>query len=117
MLYYRQPFRNHGEDRRATLSWPRNLPIGGKPTDVVEIERSYAAWLAGSELPKLFIKADPGLMTNRLSRNVAGWHNQTEIRVVGRHFLQEDAPDEIGRAIADFVQQLRTAPASVDHGG
>lgn len=116
MLYYRQPFRNHGEDRRATLSWPRNLPIGGEPTDVAEIERSYAAWLAGSELPKLFIRADPGLMTNRLSRNVTGWHNQTEIRVAGRHFLQEDAPDEIGRAIADFVQQLRTAPASVDHG-
>jgi haloalkane dehalogenase len=107
MLHYRRPFLNPGEDRRPTLSWPRNLPIGGEPAIVAETEHSYSTWLAGSDLPKLFIKADPGLMTNRLSRNVSEWRSQTEVTVAGNHFIQEDAPDEIGLAIADFVTRLR----------
>lgn len=34
------------------------------------------------------------------------WPNQSEVTVAGRHFLQEDSPHEIGRAIADWYAQL-----------
>src|SRR5271156_5200930 len=35
MDHYRAPFVHRGEDRRPTLSWPRNIPIDGQPADVV----------------------------------------------------------------------------------
>ena len=37
MDHYRPPFANPGEDRRPTLSWPRNIPIDGEPADVVAV--------------------------------------------------------------------------------
>jgi haloalkane dehalogenase len=48
MNHYRQPFVNPGEDRRPTLSWPRNIPIDGEPADVVAVINDYRDWLAES---------------------------------------------------------------------
>ena len=105
---YRQPFRNAGEDRRAMLSWPRSLPIGGVPTDVNQVVSKNESWLAQSDLPKLFINGEPGtLARGRLREIIRRWPNQTEVTVKGRKLLQEDSPDEIGAAIANFVQRLR----------
>jgi haloalkane dehalogenase len=110
MDHYRRPFRNPGEDRRPTLSWPRNLPIDGEPSDVVAIVQDYGGWLAESVVPKLFINAEPGaLVRGRIREVVRTWPNQTEVTVNGLHFIQEDSPDEIGTAIADFVKGLRAA--------
>jgi haloalkane dehalogenase len=96
-----------------TLSWPRNIPIGDRPADVVSVVNDYATWLAASDVPKLFINAEPGTILNGRPRElVRTWPNQTEITVPGKHFLQEDSPDQIGIAIADFVRQLR--PTSHD---
>jgi haloalkane dehalogenase len=108
MSHYRHPFRNPGEDRRPTLSLPRDLPIGGEPADVVAVVEAYSAWLAQSEVPKLFINADPGTLINdRVRALVRTWPNQTETTVAGIHFIQEDSPDQIGSAVADFVRRLR----------
>jgi len=60
MNAYRAPFRAAGEDRRPTLTWPRELPIDGEPRDVTGIVESYGTWLSASEVPKLFVNADPG---------------------------------------------------------
>ena len=60
MAEYRRPFLNPGEDRRPTLTWPRQIPIEGEPADVVKVVEDYSAWLATSDLPKLFINAEPG---------------------------------------------------------
>ena len=110
MAEYRRPFLQSGEDRRPTLSWPRNLPIEGEPQTVVRIVEAYGAFLAASQLPKLFINADPGaLLTGRLRDFCRTWPNQTEISVPGLHFVQEDSPQQIGMAVADFVQRLRRA--------
>jgi haloalkane dehalogenase len=110
MDHYRRPFRNPGEDRRPTLSWPRNLPIDGEPSDVVAIVQDYSGWLAESVVPKLFINAEPGaLVRGHIREVVRTWPNQTEVTVNGLHFIQEDSPDEIGTAIADFVEGLRAA--------
>jgi haloalkane dehalogenase len=105
---YRSPYRNSGEDRRAMLSWPRSLPIDGEPTEVAGVVRQNCDWLAESGLPKLFINGEPGtLARGRLREIVRQWPNQTELTVKGRKLLQEDSPDEIGAAIADFVKKQR----------
>ncbi|MGB3811194.1 MAG: haloalkane dehalogenase [Parvibaculum sp.] len=101
MNVYRRPFLEAGENRRPTLSWPRQIPLDGEPADVVEIVQSYADWMATSGIPKLFINADPGAILIGAQREFCrSWKNQTEVTVKGNHFLQEDSPHEIGEAIA-----------------
>jgi len=108
MAEYRRPFATPGEGRRPTLSWPRQIPIEGSPREVVALVEDYGRWLAGSGVPKLFINADPGsILVGRQREFCRSWPNQTEVTVPGLHFLQEDSPDEIGRALAAFVSALR----------
>ncbi len=108
MAVYRAPFANPGEDRRPTLTWPRQIPIEGEPADVTRIVEDYAAWLAASDLPKLFLNADPGsILTGRPRELCRAWPNQTEITVPGAHFIQEDSPHAIGEAVAAFVHRIR----------
>jgi len=105
---YRRPFAEPGEGRRPTLTWPREIPIEGDPADVHAIVTAYADWLAASDMPKLFLKAEPGaLLAAGANLDTARtWPAQTEVTVAGIHFVQEDSPDEIGRAIADWMRQL-----------
>ena len=103
MEVYRRPFKNAGEDRRPTLTWPRQIPIEGEPPEVVELVQAYADWLAESLVPKLFINAEPGAILIGEQREFCrSWPNQTEVTVAGNHFLQEDSPDEIGKAVAEW---------------
>jgi len=107
MEVYRRPFQNSGEDRRPTLTWPRQIPIDGTPADVVEIVQAYADWLTEADLPKLFINADPGAILIGAQREFCrSWPNQTEVKVWGNHFLQEDSPHEIGKAIAAWRKTI-----------
>jgi haloalkane dehalogenase len=104
---YGRPFSEPGEDRRPTLTWPRQIPLAGEPADVVEIVQSYADWLNTSDLPKLFINAEPGtILINEQREFCRGWPNQTEVTVKGLHFVQEDSPDEIGSAIAEWRAKI-----------
>jgi haloalkane dehalogenase len=104
---YREPFRERA-DRVPTLVFPRELPIDGAPADVVAVVERYGRFLAGSSLPKLLILAEPGaVLTGRARDFCRSFPNQTEIGVPGRHFVQEDSPHEIGRAVASFVARLR----------
>ena len=105
---YRRPFLNPGEDRRPTLSWPRQIPIQGEPKEVVDVVENYSNWLSSSDLPKLFINADPGsILTGKQREFCRSWPNQEEVTVKGTHFMQEDSPDEIGKAVSRFVSKLR----------
>lgn len=107
MSRYRAPFTEPGESRRPTLTWPRQIPIGGRPQDVHEIVEAYSKWLQqSSSLPKLFINADPGTILIGAQRELARrFPNQEEITVKGLHFVQEDSPEEIGQAVARFIQK------------
>ena len=108
MAEYRRPFAQAGEDRRPTLTWPRQIPIEGQPADVVAVVEGYAAWLSHSNIPKLFVNAEPGsILVGRQREFCRTWPNQTEVTVKGLHFIQEDSPDEIGPAVADFVRKVR----------
>ncbi|WP_104526368.1 haloalkane dehalogenase [Blastococcus atacamensis] len=103
---YRAPFAER-EDRWPTLEWPRQLPIGGEPAAVVARVERYGAWLAGSDVPKLFIDADPGsILVGRQREVVRSWPALTEVTVAGSHFVPEDSPHEIGRAVADWMPGL-----------
>src|SRR6266446_2108222 len=107
MAAYRAPFANAGEDRRPTLTWPRQIPIEGEPPEVVRVATDCGRWLAGSRIPKLFINTEPGaILTGRQREFCRTWRNQTELTVKGIHFIQEDSPEEIGEGIAAFVRSL-----------
>jgi haloalkane dehalogenase len=107
MAVYRRPYLEPGEARRPTLSWPRQIPLDGEPADVVAIVQAYAEWLSQSDLPKLFVNAEPGAILIGAQREFCRrFPNQTEVTVEGSHFIQEDSPDEIGRAIADWYRRL-----------
>jgi haloalkane dehalogenase len=109
MNAYRRPFLER-ESRLPMLVWPRELPIEGEPADVVAIVEDYGQWIATSSVPKLFVAAEPGsLLIGRARQFCRSWPNQEETAVRGIHFLQEDSPNEIGRALAAFVR--RTQPA------
>jgi len=109
MAAYRRPFATR-ESRLPTLIWPRELPIEGAPADVVEIVESYGAWLAQSQIPKLFINAEPGsLLSGRAREFCRTWSNQREITVAGIHFIQEDAPLEIAAALKSFFHEVHAS--------
>jgi haloalkane dehalogenase len=102
---YRRPFLER-ESRLPMLVWPRELPIEGEPADVVAIVEDYGRWMAANSLPKLFVAAEPGsLLIGRAREFCRSWPNQEEVSVPGIHFIQEDSPDEIGRALAAFVRR------------
>jgi haloalkane dehalogenase len=106
MAEYRRPFLEPGEGRRPTLTWPRQLPFDGNPADVTDIVTAYGEWLAQSTIPKLFVNCEPGVMPSAHVDFCRTWPAQTEITVNGRHYPQEDSPDEIGAALAAWLRDL-----------
>lgn len=104
---YRQPYLRPGEDRRPTLTWPREIPIDGTPGDVHRIVAANAEFMGRTAIPKLFVDGDPGaLLTGPLRELCRSWPHQQEVTVPGLHFLPEDSPDLIGRAIAGWLGRL-----------
>ena len=104
---YLKPYLTPGEDRRPTLTWPRQIPLDGEPDLVVEEVRKNAEFHKDSEIPKLFVNADPGsILVGDQREFVRSWKNQIEITVKGNHFVQEDSSEEIGQALRNFVQDI-----------
>lgn len=107
MDVYRKPYLEAGESRRPTLTWPREIPIDGHPARMVEVIEENEAWLAGAEVPKLFINAEPGsVVGDRVRAVVRSWPNLAEVTVPGLHFIQEDSGPDIGRAVAEWLRGL-----------
>ena len=95
------------DDRQPLLNWPRQIPIEGEPEDVVALVNEYGAFMAASDIPKLFINADPGSILVGAQREFCrSWPNQQEVTVKGLHFIQEDSPVEIGQAVANWLKAL-----------
>jgi len=103
---YRHPFQVPGEGRRPTLTWPREVPVGGEPPDVAQIISAYADWLATSIVPKLFIEAVPGAMFQAHRDIARSWPNQQHMTVTGGHLVTEDAPEEIAAALKAWILSL-----------
>tara|TARA_B100001996_G_scaffold32979_1_gene24826 strand:- start:1207 stop:2085 length:879 start_codon:yes stop_codon:yes gene_type:complete len=106
MGVYRKPFLND-LDRRPTLDWPRQIPIGGEPKEICAIVEKYSGWMSENEIPKLFINAEPGsILVGGQREFCRTWKNQHEVTVSGTHFIQEDSPHEIGQAIAEWIKVI-----------
>lgn len=106
MDHYRAPFIT-SEDRQPMLSWPQQIPIDGSPAHMVDLVAEYAKFMLKAPFPKLFINADPGsILVGRQREFCRSWPNQTEVTVKGTHFIQEDSPVEIGKAVADWMSTL-----------
>ena len=108
MAQYRRPFAEPGEGRRPTLTWPRQIPVDGEPPDVAKIVATSADWLSTSRVPKLFLRAEPGaILANEGDLAfIRSLPELTEVKIAGRHYVQEDSPDEIGRAVASWIGKL-----------
>ena len=104
---YIRPFKEAGEDRRPTLTWPRQIPVDGEPQAVVDEVIKNGEFHKDSNIPKLFINADPGsILTGKQREFVRSWNNLKETTVKGNHFIQEHSPSEIGEALKNFLQNL-----------
>ena len=105
---YRRPFLEPGESRRPTLTWPRELPLSGEPKVNDDIVADYSTWLQTTQIPKLFVRAEPGAIFRAppMLEFVRSFPNQTEVMVYGGHFVQEVSPDAIGRALAEWLPTL-----------
>jgi haloalkane dehalogenase len=107
MAEYRRPFLEAGDSRWPTLQWPREVPLSGSPADVHDRIAAYSAWLKTAPLPKLSIDAEPGVfIAGRIRRLASSFPDQHRVVVAGLHFLQEDSPDEIGQAIAGWLERI-----------
>jgi haloalkane dehalogenase len=111
MAIYRAPFTTR-ESRRPVLRFPREIPIAGEPADVyATLEAAYEA-LATSRYPKLLFAADPGALISQryAERFAAGLNNCGLIQLgPGAHYLQEDHPETIGRAVAQWLGEIEAA--------
>jgi haloalkane dehalogenase len=99
------------ESRRPLLAWPRMLPIDGEPAEVVARIERYDVWLAESpEVPKLLLTFDSS-PTLAITPEIAAWAEKhvvsREVEPLGPagHHAPEDRPDEIGRAIANWLER------------
>ena len=103
---YRRPFLEP-QHRWPTLTWPREIPIGGEPADVHGIVSAYSEWMGENQIPKLFVNAEPGsILTGRQRELCRSWPNQIEVTVPGSHFVQEDSGVAIGSHVADWLASL-----------
>jgi haloalkane dehalogenase len=108
MNRYREPFLKP-ESRRPIWRWPNEIPIAGEPADVAGAVNEYNAKLRESDLPKLLLYATPGAV---ITAPLVDWcqRNLKRLKAVhlgeGSHFLQEDYPNEIGSAIAQWYRAL-----------
>jgi haloalkane dehalogenase len=107
MNQYREPFMTI-ESRKPTWVWPNEIPIDGKPADVHKIVTGYSQWLQETELPKLLLYAYPGGLINASAVN---WSktNLKNLETIdlgqGIHYLQEDHPKAIGKALTNWIKE------------
>jgi len=108
MEAYREPFRDPAT-RKPILVWPNEIPIAGEPADTTAAVEAYGAWLMTTDVPKLHVYVSPGAINPpEVVEALAGMLSNYETAYVGRglHFLQEDHPEAIGRALADWYRRL-----------
>jgi haloalkane dehalogenase len=104
---YRRPYLTPGESRRPSLTWSREIPVDGEPADVLKVIERNNRWLEASPIPKLYIHVQPEtVMKGHVLVRVRTFPNQTEVKVAGLHYVQEDSPDEIGAALAEWYGEL-----------
>eukprot|EP01084_Bolivina_argentea_P134826 237695_1 len=104
MNNYRAPFINP-KHRYILLKFPRDVPLAGEPQDSWTAVSEYSEWFSQSYIPKLQLFGIPGILNSLEDVTI---HKQTLINYEsvnigsGMHFIQEDQPHAIGRAISEW---------------
>jgi haloalkane dehalogenase len=105
---YRAPYPT-AASRRPILAWPRQLPLGGEPPEIIAMLRENERWLSSSTTPKLLLRFDPGvLVTERVAEWCARTFRNLEVQRLGPglHYVQEDHPEAIGDAARDWRRRV-----------
>ena len=105
---YRAPFPTE-QSRIQVNQWPNEMPIGEVPRQTHDIVTAYNAWLEETEIPWLFLYATPGALNPPEAADYwAARANNIETVYIGAglHYVQEDQPYAIGRAISDWYRRL-----------
>jgi len=105
---YRAPFPTP-KSRLPTLVWPRQVPIAGEPADTAAVITANGDWLYSTKIPKLMFHVTPGaLMPPPVVEFVKANASNLEDVFLGQgvHFVQEDHPEAIGRALRDWIDRL-----------
>ncbi len=105
---YQEPHKTV-ESRKQVYQWPREMPIGKKPREVYDIVTAYNKFLEEMDIPWLFFYATPGVLNPEAAADY--WTARAKnIETVfiggGLHYVQEDEPYAIGRAISDFYRRI-----------
>ena len=103
-----RPYAEAGEARRPTLTRPREVPFEPDQTPTRARVEAHAAWLAKTQMPKLYLRGVPGAMLfGRKEATVRQFPNLSEVSVKGLHWAPEDDPHAIGRALYDWIRKIR----------
>ncbi|MEV0627504.1 haloalkane dehalogenase [Nonomuraea wenchangensis] len=101
------------ESRLPLLRWPRSMPLGGEPADVVARMEAFGRWAADSpEVPKLLIGFRPGpgsMWTQETVKWCADTMASLEVREhdeVAGHHTPEDHPLVIAADLASWSPTL-----------
>ncbi|HUF76035.1 MAG TPA: haloalkane dehalogenase [Longimicrobiales bacterium] len=108
MDHYRAPYPTP-ESRLPTLQWPRELPAAGEPAGNVRVVTQIGEWMQRTDVPMLFLWARPGALNDEAFAQamVERVENiQTQFIGEGRHYVQEDQPEMIGRTLADWRRRI-----------
>jgi haloalkane dehalogenase len=112
MAAYGAPFPDP-ESRRPVWRWPNQIPLDGEPKEVVELVEGYSRWLGESDVPKLLLTFDPGILIQGAILDWCKHHIRAlEVQHIGpgSHFVQEDHPVEIGDAIQAWRRKILEKP-------
>ena len=112
--YYAAPYPTV-ESRKPVRVWPKEIPIEGTPQRNFDVVSGYAEWLKETELPKLLLYAKPGMIIKKseVERLQVELKNLEAVYVgKGKHYIQEDHPHEIGRAIEEWAGKVDFATPS-----
>jgi haloalkane dehalogenase len=97
------------ESRKPLAIWPKEIPISGSPERNHAVLTNYSDWLKETNIPKLLLYVKPGMIIKKkeLKRIQKEFKNLETVYVgKGKHYLQEDHPHEIGRAIENWSNKL-----------
>ncbi len=108
MAVYRAPYPDEAS-RLPVWVWPLQVPINGAPADVVETFAELKEFMVDTHIPKLLLYASPGAI---FTADIVSWYQKNldnlETQYIGQgfHYIQEDQPQAIGLAIADWLGRL-----------
>jgi haloalkane dehalogenase len=108
MEHYAAPYPDLAS-RKPVERWPMEIPINGSPAHTQKYVSEYHNWLKSSDIPKLCLYGNPGMLIPEQSARWIGENfPNTEVVNVGEglHFIQEDQPDAIGNAIREWYLKL-----------